>query len=100
MTYTSPWAGAHYRWIPPTDPQEERDRELALATYPRMEERDRNNKSREAGLAFMKGLEYDAEWVASRAFSLGIFRSSSSLLDGSQRTITLFPFRCSALIAS
>jgi hypothetical protein len=58
LNYTSPWAGAHNRWIPPTDETEMRDHELARVTFEHMESLERMGRSGEAGLTFMKGIEY------------------------------------------
>jgi hypothetical protein len=58
LNYTSPWAGAHNRWIPPTNSTETRDHELALITFEHMEQFESMGKSGEAGITFMKGIEY------------------------------------------
>jgi len=58
IDYASAWAGAHNRWIPPANSEEERDHKFALATFCRMEELEIGKKSGEAGVTFMKGIEY------------------------------------------
>jgi hypothetical protein len=58
LNYTSPWAGAHNRWIPPTNGTETRDHELALITFEHMEKLEKMGKRGEAGITFMKGIEY------------------------------------------
>lgn len=58
INFTSPWGGAHNRWVPPTgnSAHESRDHRLALATFARMRALRRSNP--EAGITFMKGVEY------------------------------------------
>ena len=61
INFTSPWGGAHNRWVPPpTDGQAQpnglRDHRLALATFRRMRSLQESNP--EAGITFMKGIEY------------------------------------------
>ncbi|KAF3764723.1 nucleotide-binding domain-containing protein [Cryphonectria parasitica EP155] len=72
INYTSPWGGAHNRWVPPPpppppatareqghSPQHDhafRDHRLALATFHRM--RRLAAAHPEAGITFMKGIEY------------------------------------------
>ncbi|KUI60501.1 D-amino-acid oxidase [Cytospora mali] len=58
INFTSPWGGAHNRWVPPTGKaaHEVRDHQLALATFRRM--RALRGSNPEAGITFMKGVEY------------------------------------------
>ncbi|KAJ4397282.1 hypothetical protein N0V93_001506 [Gnomoniopsis smithogilvyi] len=57
IDFTSPWGGAHNRWVPPAGKEnDERDHELALATFQRMKALGKTNP--EAGITFMKGIEY------------------------------------------
>ncbi|KAK5992432.1 D-amino-acid oxidase-like protein [Cladobotryum mycophilum] len=56
INYSSQWAGAHNRWVIPTNPIEERDHALGVATYHYMEETSKRHH--EAGVTFMKGIEY------------------------------------------
>ncbi|CAN8101067.1 unnamed protein product [Discula destructiva] len=58
INYTSPWGGAHNRWVPPTSPggHDVRDHQLALATFRRMNALAGTNP--EAGITLMKGVEY------------------------------------------
>ncbi|KAK7743625.1 hypothetical protein SLS53_004160 [Cytospora paraplurivora] len=58
IDYTSPWGGAHNRWVPPTGraAHEVRDHRLALATFHRM--RRLRWSSPEAGITFLRGVEY------------------------------------------
>lgn len=58
INYTSPWGGAHNRWAPPTNAQEEREHLYAISTFSHMEELERTKESPAAGLTFMKGIEY------------------------------------------
>ncbi|KAI2614907.1 FAD dependent oxidoreductase [Hypoxylon sp. NC1633] len=56
INYTSPWGGAHNRLVPPTTPAEEREHAMSLRTFDHM--RAVQNRHPEAGITFMKGLEY------------------------------------------
>lgn len=64
INYTSPWGGAHNRWVPPPpgpdgttpDATTMRDHALALATFHQM--RALGQAHPEAGITFMKGVEY------------------------------------------
>lgn len=58
INFTSPWGGAHNRWVPPAPGKEtdKRDHELALATFRHMKALCKANP--EAGITFMKGIEY------------------------------------------
>ncbi|KAK9775487.1 putative FAD dependent oxidoreductase-like protein [Seiridium cardinale] len=56
INYTSPWGGAHNRWVPPTNATEEREHHFALKTFERMLEIQRSNP--EAGITLMPGIEY------------------------------------------
>lgn len=66
INYTSPWGGAHNRWVPPPpsstnasgepDATATRDHALALATFHQM--RALHQAHPEAGITFMKGVEY------------------------------------------
>ncbi len=58
INYTSPWAGAHCRFIPATNEQEEHDHAMALLTFRHMEKLVEEGKQGEAGIRFMRGLEY------------------------------------------
>jgi glycine/D-amino acid oxidase-like deaminating enzyme len=55
INYTSPWGGAHNRWIPPPLGSV-REHAWAVTTYHRMHALSRSNP--EAGVTFMKGIEY------------------------------------------
>jgi glycine/D-amino acid oxidase-like deaminating enzyme len=76
INYTSPWGGAHNRWIPPPLGSM-REHNMALHTYDRMETLAETNP--EAGITFMKGIEYIeaptagyAELTEERAAQLGM----------------------------
>lgn len=57
INFTSPWGGAHNRWVPPAGKEEDvRDHQLALATYKRMKALAKANP--EAGITLMKGIEF------------------------------------------
>lgn len=61
INFTSPWGGAHNRWVPPpidgqAQPNDLRDHRLALATFRRM--KSVQASSPDAGITFMKGVEY------------------------------------------
>ncbi|RYP63740.1 hypothetical protein DL769_006867 [Monosporascus sp. CRB-8-3] len=56
INYTSPWGGAHNRMVPPTNAVEEREHAISIATFRRM--RALHDRHPEAGLSFMKGIEY------------------------------------------
>lgn len=62
INYTSPWGGAHNRWVVPTGgdgpeaAQLAREHELALETFRRMDALAQT--SPEAGVIFMRGVEY------------------------------------------
>ncbi|KAK3362668.1 amino acid oxidase [Lasiosphaeria hispida] len=59
INYTSPWGGAHNRWIPPNPTTGENTREYALsqATYARMSALNKSDHAT-SGITFMKGIEY------------------------------------------
>lgn len=56
INYTSPWGGAHNRLVPPTNPTEEREHAMSLRTFDHM--RATQQRHPEAGITFMKGIEY------------------------------------------
>ncbi|KAK8104225.1 FAD dependent oxidoreductase-like protein [Apiospora kogelbergensis] len=56
IDYTSPWGGAHNRWIVPTNAAEEREHAMALRTFARMREINQNHPC--AGITFLPGIEY------------------------------------------
>lgn len=59
INYTSPWGGAHNRWVPPSGPVDTtatRDHALALATFHQMRALARAHP--EAGITWTKGVEY------------------------------------------
>ncbi|KAM0524104.1 hypothetical protein ACHAPE_001359 [Trichoderma viride] len=56
INYSSQWAGAHNRWVLPTNPAEQREHGFSLTTYRHMEAT--MAKFPEAGITFMKGIEY------------------------------------------
>ncbi|KAK7756886.1 hypothetical protein SLS62_000902 [Diatrype stigma] len=61
INYTSPWAGAHNRVVPPTNAAEEREHALNIATFARMRAlhaRYKVTHEHEHGLTFMKGIEH------------------------------------------
>ena len=58
INYASPWAGAHNRWVLPTNPEEERQHAFAVATFSHMESLVQDGDGDQAGLRFMKGIEY------------------------------------------
>ncbi|KAK0730401.1 FAD dependent oxidoreductase [Lasiosphaeris hirsuta] len=59
INYTSPWGGAHNRWIPPNVTTGENAREYAFSqvTYARMSALDKSDHAT-SGITFMKGIEY------------------------------------------
>ncbi|KAK4454794.1 FAD dependent oxidoreductase-like protein [Podospora aff. communis PSN243] len=57
INYTSPWGGAHNRWVPPSPSGENaREHAYALITYKHMKAIHAYHP--EAGITFMKGIEY------------------------------------------
>ncbi|PKS12816.1 hypothetical protein jhhlp_001028 [Lomentospora prolificans] len=56
INYSSQWAGAHNRYIPPFDEASKRDHDFALETFRHMDALAK--ESPEAGITFMKGIEY------------------------------------------
>jgi D-amino-acid oxidase len=58
INYTSPWGGAHNRWVIPMpgDKVQMHEHELSRITYARMKTLVASNP--EAGITFMKGIEY------------------------------------------
>jgi D-amino-acid oxidase len=56
INYTSPWGGAHNRWVLPTNAHEERDHVMARRTFTHMESIAVTDPA--AGITFMKGIEY------------------------------------------
>ncbi|KAH6657373.1 FAD dependent oxidoreductase-like protein [Truncatella angustata] len=56
INYTSPWGGAHNRWVPPTNLVEQREHQMALHTFEKMLKLQGNNS--EAGITLMPGIEY------------------------------------------
>jgi D-amino-acid oxidase len=93
INYTSPWGGAHNRWVVPAlgDEIEMRNHQMALITYERMAGLALSNP--EAGITFMKGIEYLEEpgpqytsLTAERARELKMegfkFLAADKLLDG------------------
>lgn len=57
IDYTSPWGGAHNRWVPPAGRDEDaRDHRLALATFRRMAALARERP--EAGVTLVRGVEF------------------------------------------
>jgi hypothetical protein len=57
INFTSPWGGAHNRWVIPVGAdQDRRDHQLALQTFAKMVALA--DTSPEAGITFMKGIEY------------------------------------------
>ncbi|KAK3336117.1 FAD dependent oxidoreductase [Cercophora scortea] len=72
INYTSPWGGAHNRWVPPTASGEgTREHAFALATFARMRALADEAPGAAAGITFMKGVEYlenpGAEYAALEA---------------------------------
>ncbi|KAB5549902.1 hypothetical protein GE09DRAFT_1002100, partial [Coniochaeta sp. 2T2.1] len=55
INYTSPWGGAHNRWIPPPLGSAF-EHDLSVKTYARMAQLAESNP--EAGITFLKGVEY------------------------------------------
>lgn len=56
INYASPWAGAHNRVVPPTNAVEEKEHAMSITTFAHM--RALHKHYPEAGLTFMKGIEY------------------------------------------
>ncbi|KAK0633017.1 hypothetical protein B0T14DRAFT_560647 [Immersiella caudata] len=57
INYTSPWGGAHNRWVPPSPSGENaREHAFALTTWKHM--RALRDVNPESGITFMKGIEY------------------------------------------
>ncbi|OAQ62834.1 FAD dependent oxidoreductase superfamily protein [Pochonia chlamydosporia 170] len=56
INYSSLWAGAHNRWVLPTNATEQRDHAMALSTYRHMEQLVSLHP--ECGVHFTKGIEY------------------------------------------
>ncbi|KAK0656578.1 hypothetical protein B0T16DRAFT_501149 [Cercophora newfieldiana] len=57
INYTSPWGGAHNRWVVPSPSGENaREHAFALATFSRMRALAESEPS--VGITFMKGIEY------------------------------------------
>ncbi|KAL2141832.1 hypothetical protein VTI28DRAFT_1868 [Corynascus sepedonium] len=60
INYTSPWGGAHNRWVPPhpsLPSHLERDHRFSLRTYARMKQLHASHPGT-AGITFLKGIEY------------------------------------------
>ncbi|KAK4152227.1 amino acid oxidase [Chaetomidium leptoderma] len=60
INYTSPWGGAHNRWVPPhpsLPASLQRDHALSLRTYTHMQ-RLHQTHPQTAGITFLKGIEY------------------------------------------
>ncbi|KXX82943.1 D-amino-acid oxidase [Madurella mycetomatis] len=60
INYTSPWGGAHNRWVPPhasSPPSTHREHTLSLKTYAHMQ-RLHSSHPQTAGITFLKGIEY------------------------------------------
>ncbi|KAI1486279.1 FAD dependent oxidoreductase [Biscogniauxia mediterranea] len=82
INFTSPWGGAHNRLVPPTDAAEAREHAMSLATFAHM--RATAAASPEAGITFMKGVEYlEAPGPAYRALTE----------DGARRDLGMQAFR-------
>ena len=93
INYTSLWAGAHNRWVIPTNPSEERDHAMALTTFRHMENTSRSHP--ESGITFLKGIEYyetpsriHRNLTVERAHELGI-EDFSILKDNIPNKVTL-----------
>ncbi|KAK3330116.1 hypothetical protein B0H66DRAFT_542828 [Apodospora peruviana] len=58
INYSSPWAGAHNRWVPPTDsdPSSACQHAMAVATFAQMKALSLSSSPK--GITFMKGIEY------------------------------------------
>ena len=59
INFTSPWAGAHNRWVPPSEKDGKdgaREHHMSLRTFRRMKELSRSHP--EAGISWLKGIEY------------------------------------------
>jgi D-amino-acid oxidase len=56
INFTSPWGGAHSRLVPPRNPREEKEHAMLIRTSSHM--RSIHSKNPEAGITFMKGIEY------------------------------------------
>ncbi|KAK3394340.1 amino acid oxidase [Podospora didyma] len=81
INYTSPWGGAHNRWVPPhpTTGENAREHAMALTTFARMRTlSDTPSTAGATGISFMKGIEYlegpvlPAEYVALDADKLSL----------------------------
>ena len=81
INYTSPWGGAHNRWIPPRHPegQEAREHAMALRTYRHMAEVSAAHP--EAGITWMPGIEY-LEAVAAPYDALTEARAAELGMEG------------------
>lgn len=79
INYTSPWGGAHNRWVPPTNPYEEKEHQMSLITFDRMMQLQKTNP--EAGITPMPGIEY-LEAPGSAYTSLTEAKASSLGLAG------------------
>jgi D-amino-acid oxidase len=59
LNYTSPWAGAHNRWVlPPSTQQEQDEHTFATETFLELENLVKDGKDVEAGITFLPGVEY------------------------------------------
>jgi D-amino-acid oxidase len=56
INYTSPWGGAHNRWVLPTNPAEEREHSMALKTFAHMMALQKQHPA--AGITLTPGIEY------------------------------------------
>jgi D-amino-acid oxidase len=56
INYTSQWGGAHNRWVIPVNETDHRDHRMAVETFHHMKALCKS--SPEAGITFMKGIEY------------------------------------------
>ena len=71
INYTSPWGGAHNRWVPPgPNGEDAREHAMSVRTFRRMAELAAEHP--EAGITWMRGIEYlEAPGAAYQALTAG-----------------------------
>ncbi|WPJ58216.1 hypothetical protein SMAC4_02862 [Sordaria macrospora] len=107
INFTSPWGGAHNRWVPPfptvpstplTAAQQSehalraREHAFSLSTFHRMKHFQSQNQAQQAGITFLKGIEY-LETPGPEYLSLTAERASQELgLPGTFRVLESHEF--------
>ncbi|KAL2182439.1 amino acid oxidase [Thermothelomyces heterothallicus CBS 203.75] len=97
INFTSPWGGAHNRWVPPhpsLPSHLERDHRFSLRTYARMKQLH-DTQPGTAGITFLKGIEYlerpGPEYLALSPSGVPASSSSSSSSSSADHTADPLP---------